>query len=78
MYNHSMKQAHLPDGTAVTATAVAPDTAVCPHCGADVVLRHRRRMDGSVVHFWRHTAGRRNCPGRTRPHIYANGRRPAA
>jgi uncharacterized protein with PIN domain len=38
----------------VQASPDSPDRARCPQCGAPVVKRKRRRMDGSVVYFYRH------------------------
>ncbi|MFO7683048.1 MAG: hypothetical protein R6X34_23680 [Chloroflexota bacterium] len=38
----------------ITAAADAPAQAICPHCGSQVTLRHRQRMDGTAVFFWRH------------------------
>ena len=41
----------------VQASPDSPDRARCPQCGAPVVKRKRRRMDGSVVYFYCHVRG---------------------
>jgi len=53
----------------VTASASAPNTAICPNCGGVVVLRRRKRMNnGGYAFFWRHQNNRnRSCHYRSRP-----------
>ena len=47
----------------VQASPDSPDRARCPQCGAPVVKRKRRRMDGSVTYFYRHVRGEgERCP----------------
>ena len=62
-----MKRAKLDDGRFVEASPDAPDRAVCPHCGATVLLRRRKTMlDGETWH-WRHAKGAPpTCPARSR------------
>jgi hypothetical protein len=64
---HPMKIAHHPDThQPITATADAPPQAICPHCGGPVTLRHRHRVDGTAVYFWRHLNNQsRECSSRT-------------
>ncbi len=45
-----MQEAQI-DGKTVAAGLDSPDAARCPACG---VKRQRRRMDGSVVYYYRH------------------------
>jgi len=45
----------------------APRRALCPHCGAAVILRLRRRDGGldEVTYFWCHEAhANPHCPAR--------------
>ena len=62
-----MKTAHHPDTSQpITAVADAPAQAICPHCGGQVTLRRRQRMNGTVVYFWRHLDNHnRECSGRS-------------
>ncbi|WP_420632167.1 hypothetical protein [Candidatus Leptofilum sp.] len=64
-----MKEAILPDGTAITAAEDAPSEAICPQCSGVLLLRQRRTMKKSVVAFyWRHTSNQNlNCKARRRP-----------
>ncbi|WP_420644006.1 hypothetical protein [Candidatus Leptofilum sp.] len=64
-----MKEAILPNGTAVTASGNAPSEAICPECGGVLLLRRRRTMKKSVVAFyWRHASNQNlNCKARKRP-----------
>ena len=51
----------------IAAGADAPDRAHCPHCGAVVVLRRRRRSQrpGDETYFWRHLDNASTlCPAR--------------
>ena len=60
-----MKRAKF-DGKLIEAGPDAPKRAVCPHCGAEALLRRRKTMDGQVW-YWRHANGApRACPGRAR------------
>ena len=60
-----MKHASL-NGKTIEAGPGAPGRAVCPHCGAEVLLRRRKNIDGESW-YWRHKAGEgRGCPGRSR------------
>jgi hypothetical protein len=64
---------HLNNLELVIASASAPETAVCPHCGGVVIRRQRKRMNGAgCAYFWRHRDNRnRTCNGRSRPiHTY--------
>ena len=45
-------------GNLVVAGPEAPDKAICPECGTEVVKRRRTCMDGVVTHFHRHNRGR--------------------
>ena len=67
-----MKKARKSDGKLIQASAVAPNEAICPHCGGYVTLRQRRRMnEGGVAYFWRHLNNRnRHCSHRVRPATY--------
>ncbi|GAB4152380.1 MAG: hypothetical protein Fur0021_17090 [Candidatus Promineifilaceae bacterium] len=50
-----MKIARLLNGEPIVADVDAPDTAYCPTCGGDLVLRRRRLMvTGESSYFWRH------------------------
>ena len=67
---YEMKQATL-DGQPITASPDSPDRARCPACGAPVVKRKRRRMDGTVVYFYRHIQGEgEHCRLRYNPQRY--------
>jgi len=44
------------NGKEIEAGPEAPKRAVCPHCGAVVLLRRRRNIDGESW-YWRHEAG---------------------
>jgi len=56
------------NGERVVAGPDAPDTAICPECGAEVLKRKRTCMDGTVVYFYRHKRGKgKDCPRRYRP-----------
>ena len=51
----------------ITAEANAPGKAICPFCGATVILRTRRQLVqvGGVTYFWRHENHiNRRCPAR--------------
>ena len=62
-----MKTAHHPDThQPIAAAADAPPQAICPHCGGQVTLRRRQRMDGTAVYFWRHLDNHnRECSSRS-------------
>ena len=64
-----MKTAQHPDNQQpITASDAAPEQAVCPSCGGVVILRRRKRMNGTCVYYWRHRDNRnRHCKGRSRP-----------
>ncbi|HDQ71342.1 MAG TPA: hypothetical protein ENN19_04500 [Chloroflexi bacterium] len=51
-----MREAKVNDEI-IQASPDSPDRARCPACGAPVTKRKRRRMDGSVVYFYRHVRG---------------------
>jgi formylmethanofuran dehydrogenase subunit E len=51
-----MREAKVNDEI-IQAAPDSPDHARCPACGAPVVKRKRRRMDGSVVYFYCHVRG---------------------
>ncbi len=52
----------------IVAGPEAPEVAICPDCGAEVVKRKRTCMDGSVTYFYRHKRGeQKDCPRRYRP-----------
>ena len=52
-------------GMEIEASPDAPERAVCPHCGADVLLRRRKTMLDGETWYWRHAQGApRACPGR--------------
>ena len=62
-----MEYAKDPAGLQVRAEAGAPGQALCPHCGATVVLRGRRNSyhPGAVTYFWRHRDNASlDCPTR--------------
>ena len=64
---HLMKTAYHP-GTnqPITAVVGAPTQAICPHCGGQVTLRCRHRMNGTAVYFWRHLDNHnRECSSRS-------------
>ena len=42
----------------VRADSDSPEKAQCPTCGATVVKRKRRRMDGGFPWFYRHVRGK--------------------
>jgi len=65
-----MKRAKL-NGKLIEAGPDAPKRAECPHCGAEVLLRRRKTMDG-VTWYWRHINGQAlACPARARvPGVY--------
>jgi hypothetical protein len=69
IFGSDMKEALLPNGTAVAASATAPTEATCPHCGGVLLLRQRRTMSQSVVAFyWRHASNQNlKCRARRRP-----------
>jgi hypothetical protein len=57
-------------GQRVKAAAGAPEQALCPHCGALVVLRGRRNgyRPGDLTYFWRHQDNANlNCPAHYSP-----------
>lgn len=61
-----MRTARDHTGCPLEAAPGAPEQAICPHCGGEVLLRRRRNHPpGDVVYFWRHrdhdNAG---CPAR--------------
>ena len=59
-----MKSAKM-HGKTIEAGAGAPERAMCPHCGAEVLLRRRKNIDGESW-YWRQKAGEsRGCPGRS-------------
>jgi hypothetical protein len=63
----SMKAALDQTGSLIEADAGAPGQAICPHCGAVVIPRRRRRNHppGDVVYFWRHRdRDNTHCPAR--------------
>jgi hypothetical protein len=61
-----MKEAEV-NGKLVVAGPKAPDTAVCPDCGAEVQKRKRKCMGGTVTYFYRHMRGQgKDCPRRYR------------
>ena len=64
---HLMKTAHHPDThQPIAAAADAPTQAICPHCGGQVTLRCRHRMNGTAVYFWRHLDNHnRECSSRS-------------
>ena len=50
-----MKIACSQNGEPIVADVDAPDTAYCPTCGGDLVLRRRRLMvSRETTYFWRH------------------------
>ncbi|MCP4540930.1 MAG: hypothetical protein GY832_27660 [Chloroflexi bacterium] len=57
------------NGSLVQAGPDSPEKAQCPTCGAAVVKRRRRRMDGNVSWFYRHVQGQgeQDCPRRYSP-----------
>ncbi len=60
-----MKRARY-NGRLIEAGPDAPKRAVCPHCGAEVLLRRRKKFDGESW-YWRHETGSSlECPGRSR------------
>lgn len=62
-----MKEARV-NGKLVTAGPDAPETAVCPACGAQVRRRYVTRMDGEVTYFYRHCLRQgKGCPRRYHP-----------
>ena len=62
-----MREAKL-NGKVIIAKPEAPDTAVCPECGTEVVKRRRTCMGGVVTYFYRHKRGKgKDCPRRYRP-----------
>lgn len=62
-----MKRAKLDDGRFVEASPDAPDRAVCPHCGATVLLRRRKTMLDGETWYWRHAKDAPStCPARSR------------
>jgi hypothetical protein len=52
----TMKYAIDETGSRVRAAAGAPERALCPSCGAWMILRQRQRSErpGDVTYFWRH------------------------
>lgn len=58
------------NGQLIQADPDSPEKAQCPACGGIVTKRKRRRMDGTVVHFYRHDRGEGvGCPRRYTPII---------
>ena len=58
-----MKQA-VWNGKKVDAGPEAPARALCPACGAAVLLR-RRKVIGGEIWYWRHESGANpDCPAR--------------
>lgn len=60
-------------GQKIQADADAPEIAICPYCGGQVLLRRRRLgyPAGSFSYFWRHQdQANRNCPGRVQSFIH--------
>ncbi|MCP4538959.1 MAG: hypothetical protein GY832_17630 [Chloroflexi bacterium] len=56
------------NGNLIQASPDSPEQAQCPTCGAAVVRRKRRRMDGDYSWFYRHVQGEgRDCPRRYSP-----------
>lgn len=56
------------EGKLVVAGPDAPEEGVCPECGAEVVKRSRRCMDGHVTYFYRHKRRQgKDCPRRYHP-----------
>ncbi|MCB8953103.1 MAG: hypothetical protein H6650_13935 [Ardenticatenales bacterium] len=64
-----MKTACLANGESILADVDAPDTAYCPTCGGELILRSRRLMvTGEQTYFWRHASNRNlRCQERSRP-----------
>ncbi|MCP4540476.1 MAG: hypothetical protein GY832_25340 [Chloroflexi bacterium] len=46
------------NGQLIQADPDSPEKAQCPSCGGTVTKRKRRRMDGTVAHFYRHDRGK--------------------
>ena len=60
-----MREAKL-NGKVIIAETNAPDIAVCPDYGTDVVKGRRTCMDGVVTYFCRHKRGQgEDSPGDT-------------
>ena len=64
-----MKVALTHEGIEVVAQPSAPEKAICPNCGGELLLRSRRQMNnGGCTYFWRHKSNHnrhcsaRNCP----------------
>jgi hypothetical protein len=70
-----MREAKV-DGKLVVAAPDAPETGVCPSCGAEVERRYVTRMDGTVTYFYRHALGQgKECLRRYHPTRQGSARR---
>lgn len=53
-----VKAAKLENGAKIEASEEAPQVALCPQCGYEMVLRRRTLMnDRGYVYYWRHKNG---------------------